>query len=155
MEFFPQTFPNFSLVPEQQETCYDACLVISENKTLELKVGSLDKFKLTNSFYLEILTFADAQFCYLKAIILRGYFMSRFNTFKTFCIFSFSIFDAWYQNSVPKELQSKVSTLNTEEFIFKIFRNVKFSKSKDLTYLQLNQAYRKIAKFDITSLNRI
>ena len=60
MEFFPQTFANFFLVPEQQETCYAACLMISGNETLELKVGSLDKFKLTNSCYLEILTFEDA-----------------------------------------------------------------------------------------------
>ena len=60
MEYFPQTFPNFSLVPEQQETCYEACLMISGNETLELKVGSLDKFKLTNFFYLQILIFADA-----------------------------------------------------------------------------------------------
>ena len=60
MKFFPQTFPNFSLVPEQQETSYDVCLMISGNETLELKVGSLDKFKLTIFFYLEIFTFADA-----------------------------------------------------------------------------------------------
>ena len=60
MGLFPQTFPNFSLVPEQQETCYDACLMTSGNETLELKVGSLDKFKITHSFDLEILTFADA-----------------------------------------------------------------------------------------------
>ena len=60
MEFSPQTFPNFPLVPEQQETCYDACLMISGKETLELKVGNLDNFKLTNFFCLEILTFADA-----------------------------------------------------------------------------------------------
>ena len=60
MRFSPQTFLNFSSVPKQQETCCELCLMISGNETLELKVGSLDKFKLTNYFYLEILTFTDA-----------------------------------------------------------------------------------------------
>ena len=44
--------------------------------------------KTTINFYdREILTFANAYFRYLKALILCGYFLSRINTFKTFCGF--------------------------------------------------------------------
>ena len=60
MEFFLKRFATFTLAPKQKDNCDDACLMISGNETLDLKVGSLDKFKLTNSLYLEILTFADA-----------------------------------------------------------------------------------------------
>ena len=50
--------------------------------------------KTTINFYdREILTFANAYFRYLKVLILCRYFLSRINTFKTFCAFYFLIFD--------------------------------------------------------------
>ena len=65
--------------------------------------------------------------------------MSRINTFKTFCVFNFIIFD--YLNSVPKELYSQVSMLNTEEFIFKILEVLSLANIKIChSYLQLSLA---------------
>ena len=52
--------------------------------------------KTTINFYdREILTFANAYFRYLKALILCRYFLSRINTSKTFCgfILSFLMLD--------------------------------------------------------------
>ena len=105
------------------------------NETLELKVGSLHKFKLTILFLSRDIYFRGCLISLFKTLILCGYSLSRINTFKTFCAFYFIIFDAQYLNFVPKALQSKVSILNSKEFIFKIFRSVKFSKYKDLSFL--------------------